>query len=210
MRADHSRPGLFVRRQLDRLRVKCKAADCTWTGRLGDGHDLQCEKQITTCVHQHVGSGDPCGWRGPIPSLGEHDLVCPFKPVVCPREGCTAALSRKDLDIHESTCTYFRCVAPLDKLGSKLTRLGDQMLLLRTGWLPFSRASRRARDPSDLLHTPTRAAGTTRGDLFGGEAVAVARRGARGPAAGSGGEHGATASLGGTRRRLPLAGNHRR
>ncbi|ORY90741.1 hypothetical protein BCR35DRAFT_106083 [Leucosporidium creatinivorum] len=159
VRADHSRPGLFIRRQLDRLRVRCSASDCSWTGRLGDNHHQECEKQITSCTYTDAASGDRCDWRGPIPALGEHDAVCPLKPVACPGRAVRHhSVDGISIVMNRSAPTSGAPTLVLSALGNKLIpRLGAATDAPSSRWTaaPFEDVAMNERPtkPTALVYT---------------------------------------------------------
>ena len=55
---------------------------------------------------------DYCDWQGSIAKLEDHlSKECKYKVICCPKIGCTAVFSRKDLNVHLTRACLFRPIA---------------------------------------------------------------------------------------------------
>ncbi|KAM0749654.1 hypothetical protein T439DRAFT_326533 [Meredithblackwellia eburnea MCA 4105] len=109
VRSAQRRPSTFVKRLVDRLRVRCGTDDrggCGWTGPLGDEHDLRCERREVHCTN----AGGRCGWKGVWTDFQAHEKECSFGLVSCPRTDCHQSFLRREGDAHGEVCEGYRCL----------------------------------------------------------------------------------------------------
>jgi len=96
---------LFLRSVIEETKVKCRTLIDP------DGLDsTQMPFKRVKTTHEDldvkIKNEAVCDWTGPLRTAEDHFVQCPFKVVICPNDGCTAQMMRKNITGHEGGCLY--------------------------------------------------------------------------------------------------------
>lgn len=101
LKDERRKPNLFVRKQIENLKCKCKYDECNAEISVGnwDNHYTQCEELPVTCV---------CQTQLTRSTLQQHLLNdCPLRPTACPE--CSITMPFQSLSQHQINCSTMQC-----------------------------------------------------------------------------------------------------
>jgi hypothetical protein len=104
--AKRAKLGPASSRSYNKLRTELKKLDLSTKGKAAE---------LAARLEEHrlkEEGAQECGWEGKVCDLAEHLTSCGYEPLLCPNEGCTQFVPRKDAALHESAsceCRLVKC-----------------------------------------------------------------------------------------------------